>query len=160
MTPGLKIIFFVTEDWYFCSHRLPLALAAQQTGYDVPVITRVKQHGLKLIPIKLSHRSQNPLKELDVIRQLLRIYREQRPGIVHHVALKTDKLRKQLSRPPPALIERPKVGLALPLANRLRGPLRDWAESLLDESRLRREGYFNPLPIRRKWSEHLTGERN
>lgn len=93
--PSIKIIYFVTEDWYFCSHRLPLALAAQRSGYDVTVVTRVnrhgellRSHGLKLIPIKLSRRSRNPFKELDVIWQLFRIYREQRPDIVHHVALK------------------------------------------------------------------------
>lgn len=90
-----KIIFFVTEDWYFCSHRLPLAIAAQQTGYDVTVVTRVsnhgeliRSHGLNLIPIKISRRSRNPLEGLGVIRQLLHIYREQKPDIVHHVALK------------------------------------------------------------------------
>lgn len=94
-TSNTKIIFFVTEDWYFCSHRLPLALAAQRSGYDVTVVTRVNQHGelirshgLNLIPINLSRRSRNPLKELGVIRQLLDIYREQKPDIVHHVALK------------------------------------------------------------------------
>jgi len=93
--PIPKIIFFVTEDWYFCSHRLPLAIAAQQAGYNVMVVTRVnrhgeliRSHGLNLIPIKLSRRSRNPLKELGVIRQLLHIYREQKPDIVHHVALK------------------------------------------------------------------------
>ena len=42
----------------------------------------------------------------------------------------------------------------------LRGPLRDWAEDLLDESRLRREGFFHSEPIRRKWAEHLSGTRN
>ena len=95
MASGPKLIFFVTEDWYFCSHRLPLALAAQQSGYDVTVVTRVnrheeliRSHGLKLIPIELSRRSLNPLKELGVIRQLLHIYREQKPDIVHHVSLK------------------------------------------------------------------------
>jgi asparagine synthetase B (glutamine-hydrolysing) len=41
-----------------------------------------------------------------------------------------------------------------------RGPLRDWAESLLDESRLRQEGFFNAAPIRQKWAEHLSGQRN
>jgi asparagine synthase (glutamine-hydrolysing) len=61
---------------------------------------------------------------------------------------------------PKELLERPKMGFAVPIDSWLRGPLRDWAESLLDESRLRREGFFNPAPIRQKWVEHLSGARN
>jgi len=61
---------------------------------------------------------------------------------------------------PKHLIERPKMGFGVPIDSWLRGPLRPWAESLLDESRLNREGFFHAAPIRLKWQQHLSGQRN
>lgn len=61
---------------------------------------------------------------------------------------------------PKALIERPKQGFGIPLGAWLRGPLREWAESLLNEARLHREGYFHPASIRKMWQEHLEGRGN
>ena len=70
-------------------------------------------------------------------------------------------LRQVLNRHvPKELTERPKMGFGIPLDSWLRGSLRDWAENLLDERKLRTGGYFHPEPIRTMWAEHLSGKRN
>ena len=67
-------------------------------------------------------------------------------------------LRQVLDRyVPRKLIERPKAGFGIPLGDWLRGPLRDWAEHLLDERKLHAQGFLDPAPVRRMWQEHLSG---
>ena len=63
-------------------------------------------------------------------------------------------------RVPKALIERPKSGFAIPVGQWLRGPLREWAEALLDERRLEEQGYLDVVKTRKLWSEHCRGKRN
>lgn len=92
---GRKIIYLVSEDWYFCSHRLPLGIAAKEAGAEVVVATRVRDHGrrienagLRLAPIGMERSGRNPLTDLATIREVTALYRRERPDLVHHVALK------------------------------------------------------------------------
>jgi asparagine synthase (glutamine-hydrolysing) len=61
---------------------------------------------------------------------------------------------------PKELIERPKMGFGIPVGDWIRGPLKGWAEALLDESRMQQEGFFDAQFIRLRWQEHLSGKRN
>jgi asparagine synthase (glutamine-hydrolysing) len=58
------------------------------------------------------------------------------------------------------MFERPKIGFGIPVGTWLRGPLRDWAEDLLDEQRIRNGGFFDPAIVRRRWTDHLQGRRD
>ncbi|MBU2572086.1 MAG: glycosyltransferase family 4 protein [Gammaproteobacteria bacterium] len=90
-----RLLYFVTEDWYFCSHRLNLALAAQCQGFEIHVLTRVSRHGdiilskgFNLIPLDIERGSTQPVRELKTIFQVWRHYVRIKPDIVHHIALK------------------------------------------------------------------------
>jgi len=92
---GVKLLFLVTEDWYFCSHRLPIARAARDAGAEVIVATRADRHGdvieregFRLVALPWRRRSTNLWRELKTLAGLVRLYRRERPDIVHHVAIK------------------------------------------------------------------------
>lgn len=90
-----KLLYYITEDWYFVSHRLPLAISAKNAGYDVCIVTRVRNYGniirssgLKLIPFENSRSSINPLRELLTLFRLIALFMREKPDIVHNVAIK------------------------------------------------------------------------
>ena len=90
-----KILYLVTEDWYFWSHRLPMARAARNIGFEVVVATRINKHrekieaeGFRVVPLSLERKGKNPLKELAAIRAIAKVYKDEQPDLVHHVALK------------------------------------------------------------------------
>lgn len=90
-----KLLYLISEDWFFCSHFIERALAAKAAGFEVVVAAREHAHGavirnagLRLIPMKIERRGVNPLVELKALFNILRIYRKERPDIVHHIALK------------------------------------------------------------------------
>ncbi|HEY7998121.1 MAG TPA: glycosyltransferase family 4 protein [Pseudolabrys sp.] len=89
-----KVLYLVSEDWYFVSHRLPMARAARGAGYEVHVATRIAAHaaaiereGFILHPLDWRRGSFDPLRLLSAVRAVRRLYRRVRPDIVHHVAL-------------------------------------------------------------------------
>ncbi|MGA7252753.1 MAG: glycosyltransferase family 4 protein [Pseudolabrys sp.] len=88
-----KILYLVAEDWYFVSHRLPMARAARSAGYEVHVATRVVEYahqieneGFALHPIAWHRGSINPLQMMAAAIAIRRLYRKLQPDIVHHVA--------------------------------------------------------------------------
>ena len=89
-----KLLFLVTEDWYFCSHRLPVARAARDAGFTVTVATRVRDHGdairaegFAVHPLGWRRRS-GVFGHLCALREIVSLYRAERPDILYHVALK------------------------------------------------------------------------
>jgi glycosyltransferase involved in cell wall biosynthesis len=90
-----KILFVVAEDWYFWSHRRPIATAALQNGYEVFVATRVGncgekiiEAGFRLLPLRLNRSSYSLFHELRTVAELRRVYQREKPDIIHHIALK------------------------------------------------------------------------
>jgi glycosyltransferase involved in cell wall biosynthesis len=91
-----KLLFLVSEDWYFMSHRLALALAARDAGYGVVVATRVSTHGtamealgLRVVPLaQMKRSSANIWNEIKCLSEILSIIRQEKPTVVHAVAIK------------------------------------------------------------------------
>ncbi|PJB70295.1 MAG: glycosyltransferase family 1 protein [Alphaproteobacteria bacterium CG_4_9_14_3_um_filter_47_13] len=95
MQKSKTLVFVVTEDWYFYSHRRPMVRAAQEEGFSVCVITNIDRHrdaieklGVKVIPFSFERRNLNPLKALCQIQKIKKIYQQEKPDIVHHIAMK------------------------------------------------------------------------
>lgn len=95
MNATKKILYLLTEDWFFCSHFIERATAAQAAGYEVVIVAREREHGkrirnagLRFIGLEFERQSMNPLTELRQLRQILALYRRERPDLVHQVSAK------------------------------------------------------------------------
>ena len=91
----MKILYVVNVDWFFISHRLPLAEEALQKGFDVYLITKdtgkvdsLREIGINCYEIDFERSGKNPVKELSLISQLARLYKTIQPDIIHHITLK------------------------------------------------------------------------
>lgn len=91
-----KLFIVVNVDWFFLSHRLPVALAAQDAGWDVTIVTAdtgklkdIETKGLKVIDLPMSRSGMNIFEELKTLNFLRRLYKKEKPDVVHHVGMKT-----------------------------------------------------------------------
>lgn len=90
-----KLFIVVNVDWFFLSHRLPVALAAKDAGWDVTVVTadtgklkEIEKYGLKVVNLPMSRSGMNIMEELKTLSFLCRLYRREKPDVVHHVGMK------------------------------------------------------------------------
>lgn len=91
-----KLFIVVNVDWFFLSHRLPVALAAQKVGWNVTIVTAdtgklkdIEAKGLKVINLQMSRSGKNILEELGTLNFLRKLYMQEKPDVVHHVGMKT-----------------------------------------------------------------------
>lgn len=90
-----KLIFFVAVDWFFCSHFMERAKSAQQAGYEVIVVTSVDRHrsdiegaGFRVIDLDIDRRSLNPISAFKTLKELIGVFQQENPDILHQVAIK------------------------------------------------------------------------
>jgi glycosyltransferase involved in cell wall biosynthesis len=129
-----KLMYVISEDWFFCSHFFERALAASDAGYDVVVLTRERAHGqkirtagIRLVPVNFSRRSINPVSELMSLLKIYLAYWRERPDLLHHVAAKAifyGSLAALFFGPKPGIVNAP-VGLGYVFCSR------DWLARLL-----------------------------
>lgn len=90
-----KLLIVVNVDWFFLSHRLPVALAAQELGWDVTIVTadtgklkNIEANGLRVINLPMNRSGMNIFEELETLNFLRKLYRREKPDVVHHVGMK------------------------------------------------------------------------
>ena len=90
-----KLLYFISEDWFFCSHFLERAKVAQSKGFEVVVLAhegrhaqRINEAGFRFVGLDMERSSTHLWKEWQVLRQVWRVYRQEKPDVLHHVALK------------------------------------------------------------------------
>lgn len=90
-----RILFFITEDWFFLSHFWERAIGAQEAGFDVAVVahgtgceSQIRAAGLRFIPIDIERAGTNLLREVKTLFHIWHIYRRESPDVVHHIAMK------------------------------------------------------------------------
>ncbi|HEX3882864.1 MAG TPA: glycosyltransferase family 4 protein [Stellaceae bacterium] len=142
-----KLLFLVTEDWYFCSHRLPVARAARAAGFDVIIAARVAAHGecirgegFALRPLRWRRRGDGIVGAVRAIAEIARLYRAERPDVIHHVALKpilfgAVAARLAFGRKTPATVAAV-MGLGTGFSSLYRSPLRRALRWALGRSRV------------------------
>jgi len=135
-----KILFVVNAEWYFQSHRLPIARALRRRGDEVIVAAgeergggaAIEKEGIEFVPLRLRRRSLNPLRELAALIELVKLYRERRPDLVHHVTIKPviyGSLAARAARVPAVVNAIPGLGYAYAGSGFARGLLRGAVEA-------------------------------
>lgn len=91
----MKILFFANTDWYLYNFRLPLARFLRGRGFEMvlvspdgPFASRIRAEGFRFLPVPMQRRSLNPFRELSLLLHLARLYRSEKPGLVHHFTIK------------------------------------------------------------------------
>jgi len=136
----------------------PLRMSAFDTLTYLPddILTKIDRASMAV-----SLETRVPLIDHRLVEFVWRLPPALRRGSDKGMGISKSLLREVLYRHVPRqLVDRPKMGFGVPIDSWLRGELRDWAEELISEPRLKAEGLINPEPVRRAWTEHLSGRRN